>query len=133
MRLIFFNIFLIMAMLATNFACNSNKNDNPNLLIAGTTRKNGKTVKETMPSGDKDKITDEEKKEKIQFFANGTFVMSSPTENANGTWTYDPNAKNLSMQFAGADVTENFSVLNLEDDEMKLKAGDGSEMKLEKE
>jgi hypothetical protein len=133
MRLIFFNIFLIMAMLATNFACNSNKNDNPNLLIAGTTSKTWKTVKETMPSGDKDKITDEEKKEKIQFFANGTFVMSSPTENANGTWTYDPNAKNLSMQFAGADVTENFSVLNLEDDEMKLKAGDGSEMKLEKE
>lgn len=135
MRLIYFNIFLILAMLATNFACNNNNNKdaNPNLLIAGTTSKTWKAERETNQAGDKDKLTKDEKKERIQFFANGTFTMSSPSENANGTWSYDPAGKNLSMQFSGTNVSENFTVLELEEDEIKLKAADGSEMELEKE
>ena len=100
-------------------------------MLTGADSKVWKTEKETTASGEKDKVTKEEKQQEIQFFANGSFSMRSPTQNASGKWTYDAMAKNLSLQFVGSDLTENFQVLNLTDDELKLKAGDGSEMILE--
>jgi hypothetical protein len=57
--------------------------------------------------------------------------MRSPTQNASGKWTYDAMARNLSLQFVGSDLTENFQVVNLTNDELKLQAADGSQMILE--
>ncbi len=100
-------------------------------MLTGADSKVWKTEKETTASGEKDKVTKEEKQQEIQFFANGSFSMRSPTQNASGKWTYDAMAKNLSLQFVGSDLTENFQVLNLTDDELKLQAADGSQMVLE--
>ena len=100
-------------------------------MISGDTSKTWKATKETTATGDKDKITGEEKTQQIQFFANGSFSMRSTTENASGKWTFDPMARNLMLQFVGSDMTENFQVLSMSNDEMKLQASDGSQMILE--
>lgn len=99
--------------------------------LTGSDSKIWKTKNETTAAGEKDKLTSEEKKQEIQFFANGSFSMRSPTQNASGKWTFDAMAKNLSLQFVGSDLTENFQVMNLTDDDLKLKASDGSLMILE--
>ena len=100
-------------------------------MLTGADSKTWKTEAETTASGEKDKITSDEKKQEIQFFANGSFSMRSPTQNASGKWTYDAMAKNLSLQFVGSDLTENFQVLSLTNDDLKLQAKDGSMMELE--
>lgn len=100
-------------------------------MLTGADSRTWKTEAETTATGEKDKITSEEKKQEIQFFANGSFSMRSPTQNASGKWTYDAMAKNLSLQFVGSDLTENFQVLQLTDDDLKLQAKDGSQMILE--
>ena len=101
--------------------------------ISGNESKTWKTTKETTASGDKDKLTGEEKNQEIQFFANGSFSMRSSTQNASGKWTYDTMARNLMLQFVGSENTENFQVLKLTDDEMTLQAADGTKMVLEAE
>ncbi|CAA9274521.1 MAG: hypothetical protein AVDCRST_MAG95-2947 [uncultured Adhaeribacter sp.] len=100
-------------------------------MLSGADSKTWKTDKETTATGEKDKLTSAEKKEEIQFFANGSFSMRSPTQNASGKWTYDAMAKKLSLQFVGSDKTENFQVSNLSDDELTMVAEDGSQMVLE--
>jgi hypothetical protein len=94
--------------------------------ISGNESKTWKATKETTASGEKDKITGEEKNQEMQFFANGSFSMRSSTQNASGKWTYDPMAKNLSLQFVGSDMTENFQVMKLTDDEMTLQSASGT-------
>jgi hypothetical protein len=101
-------------------------------MISGNESKTWKTTKETNAAGDKDKLTKEEKNQEIQFFSNGSFSMRSATENASGKWTFDAMAKSLSLQFVGSDMTENFQVLSLSDDEMKLQSSSGT-MTLEAE
>jgi hypothetical protein len=98
--------------------------------ISGNESKTWKTEKETTAGGEKDKLSSEEKKQEIQFFANGSFSMRSPSQNSSGKWTYDAMARTLTLQFVGSDMTENFQVLNLTDDEMTLQAADGSKMEL---
>jgi Lipocalin-like domain len=98
--------------------------------ISGNESKTWKTEKETTAGGEKDKLSSEEKKQEIQFFANGSFSMRSPSQNSSGKWTYDGMARTLTLQFVGSDMTENFQVLNLTDDEMTLQAADGSKMEL---
>jgi hypothetical protein len=97
--------------------------------IAGTGQKTWVAKKETDASGDKDKLTKAEKKEVITFWSNGNVKMSDGNQSQSGQWSY--NGGTLTLQFTGADVTENFTVLELDDDKMKLKAGDGSEMVME--
>ncbi|MDQ4141395.1 MAG: hypothetical protein M3142_12855 [Bacteroidota bacterium] len=100
-------------------------------MLTGADSKVWKTEKETTATGEKDKLTKEEKQQEFQFFANGSFSMRSPSQTASGKWTYDAMARNLSLQFVGSDLTENFQVLNLTNDELKLQAADGSQMILE--
>ena len=102
-------------------------------MISGNESKTWKAEKETTASGDKDKLTSAEKTQEMQFFANGSFSMRSPSQNASGKWTYDAMAKSLTLQFVGSDMTETFQVLNLSDDEMTLKGADGSQMIMEAE
>lgn len=94
--------------------------------IAGASEKTWEAKRETDASGDKDKLTREEKKEKITFSRNGNVKMGDGNEMLSGQWSLEGN--NLSLHFAGENVTENFTVVELEDDNIKLKANDGSEM-----
>lgn len=90
-------------------------------------------VKEKNAEGKKEKLSDAEKRDILRFNSDGSFSANAAEGNAEGTWTYDPAAKLLTLQFAGASVTESHSVVDLTDDKIKLKAGDGSEMTLESE
>jgi hypothetical protein len=94
--------------------------------IAGTEIKTWKATKETDASGDKDKITRDEKRESITFLRNGNVKMGDNENSMQGKWTYADNT--LSLQFDNENHTENFTVLELNDDLMRLKAGDGSEL-----
>jgi hypothetical protein len=94
--------------------------------IAGTEVKTWKATKETDASGDKDKITRDEKRESITFMRNGNVKMGDNESSMQGKWTYNDNT--LSLQFANENHTENFTVLELDDNVMRLKAGDGSEL-----
>lgn len=97
--------------------------------ISGKDEKTWKATRETDAQGDKDKLTREEKKELITFNRNGNVKMSNEDQIMGGTWSYTNNT--LSLQFTGTNVTENFTVLELEKDRMKLLAEDGSQMTLE--
>lgn len=120
---------LIMLVVAS---C-QDKNKTPTAsMISGDTSKTWKATRETNAAGEKDKITGEEKNEVIQFFANGSFSMRSSAQNTSGKWTYDPMARSLVLQFVGSEMTENFQVVSLTDDEMKLQSPSGS-MNLEAE
>src|SRR5688572_24229648 len=88
--------------------------------IAGTSEKTWEAKRETDASGDKDKLTREEKKERITFSRNGNVKMSDGNEMMTGQWSLEGN--NLRLHFAGQNVTENFAVLEIDEDELKLKA-----------
>ncbi|MEJ7642952.1 MAG: lipocalin family protein [Chryseolinea sp.] len=94
--------------------------------IAGTDSKTWQAKRETDASGDKDKLTKAEKNERITFSRNGNVQMGDEGSVMNGQWSLE--GTNLKLHFAGENVTENFVVLELNDDMLKLKAGDGSEM-----
>ena len=123
--------YLSVVLLLLAASCKSKNEVATAATFSGNESKTWKATRETTATGDKDKITGAEKTQQIQFFANGSFSMRSSSENVSGKWTYDAMAKNLSLQFVGSTMTENFQVLNISDDEMKLQAGDGSQMTLE--
>ncbi|HEX8547904.1 MAG TPA: DUF4923 family protein [Cytophagaceae bacterium] len=123
-------IFIFLTLI-TFFAQCKNEKENAMTMIAGEGSKRWKATKEVNAAGEKEKLSKEEKNEIMQFYTNGTFTINAAAESSQGTWTYDDNAKNLSLKFGSANFTENFTVLELEKDEMKLKAGDGSTMIME--
>jgi len=127
------NYFTLLSFLLVMFAAGCQKKNEVTTpaTFSGTESKTWKAERETTASGDKDKITSTEKTQEMQFFANGSFSMRSSTQNVSGKWTYDAMGKNLALQFVGSDMTENFQVLSINDDEMKLQAADGSTMMLE--
>lgn len=94
--------------------------------LAGETEKTWEAERETTASGDKDKLTREEKKEKITFSRNGNVKMGNGNEMMSGQWSIEGN--NLSLHFAGQNVTENFTIIELEKNNIKLRANDGSEL-----
>ena len=119
---LFFSFLLV-------FGC-TKKEEDPNKLISGETSKIWRADRQTNAEGDKEKLTKEEKSEILQFYSNGTFSVNGTTATTQGKWVYDHGAKNLSLQFSGDNVSENFLVETLEDDKIKLKAPDGSIMTL---
>ncbi len=127
MRLTIYSTLILLFFISAG--CN-NKNDsksnNPAAMIAGENQKTWKAEKETDAQGDKDRQTREERKETVTFLQNGNMRMSGGNDSREGTWAYDGNV--LSLHFTGENVTENFTVLELTDKTMKLRAGDGSVM-----
>ena len=114
---------LFVALSACNNKSDSLTNEEK---IAGETQKTWEAKKETTASGDKDKLTRDEKKERITFLRNGNVKMGDGDQVMSGQWTLE--GKNLRLHFAGENVTENFSVIELEKNNMKLLAGDGSQL-----
>ena len=94
--------------------------------IAGKEEKTWKAQRETDASGDKDKLTRNEKRQTITFWRNGNVKMGDGNEMLSGQWKLEGN--NLALVFTGSEVSENFTLVELDDDEMKLRAGDGSEL-----
>ena len=123
---------LAIALFSFTFACNKKTSENadPKKMIYGDGEKSWKASKETNGGGEKQELSSDEKSEVMKFNSNGTFMMDGTTENLGGTWTYDDASKTLSLKFNNAEVTENFQMMDMGDNEMKLKAGDGSVMVL---
>jgi hypothetical protein len=111
----------------------SKKADNPTEKIAGTANKTWHPVKETNASGDKEKLTETEKNETWTFYTNGTLSMNLTDQSIKGSWGYNVANKTLTITPDDGSGARQFAVENLSDDNMKLRAGDGSEMKLEAE
>lgn len=99
-------------------------------MISGTSSKTWKADKELTASGDKDKLTDAEQEETMQFYADGRFAMGGGGALETGTWSFDQSAKRLTLQFEDQNMTENFEVTKLTDKEMTLKDAQGGTMEL---
>jgi hypothetical protein len=125
-------IYLVAFLLLVAWGCGKKSDSMSNdEKIAGKDQKTWIATRETNAEGDKDKLTRDEKKESITFWTNGNVKMGNDNESSSGQWSYSGNT--LTLQFAGASMTENFTVIELEDDNMKLKAADGSEMTMKPE
>lgn len=109
------------------FACNSKSDSLTNEeKIAGQDEKTWQATRETNADGDKDKLTRQEKKQTITFWRNGNVKMGDGNESMSGQWSLQ--GDNLALEFTGSNVSENFTLLSLDKDEMKLRAADGSEL-----
>lgn len=125
-------IMLLMLNLAfVLFSCDKKNDEDARKSFYGEGSKTWHATRETNAAGKKDKLTDAEKQDVMRFNSDGSFSMNTAEGNGEGTWTYDPSAKALSLQFAAANVTETFQVSDLSDDKIKLKAPDGSTLTLE--
>jgi hypothetical protein len=111
------------------FSCQKKGDDKEAFYGKGS--KTWRVARETNAEGKKEKLSEEEKQDVLRFNSDGSFSVNTAQGNNEGSWQYDPAARLLTLQFAGASVTESHSVVNLSDDRIKLKAGDGSEMTLE--
>ncbi|PTX15283.1 hypothetical protein C8N40_108175 [Pontibacter mucosus] len=121
---------VLLAILITS--CGGNKEEvGSETMIAGTSSKTWVADKERDATGDKEKLTDAEKDQTMQFYADGRFALGAGAALQTGTWTFDQSAKRLTLQFEGADMSENFEVIKLDDDELDLRASDGSVMEME--
>ena len=108
-------------------ACNNKSDSMTNEeKIAGNSEKTWEAKRETDAAGSLDRLNRDEKKQRITFWRNGNVKMGDGNQMMSGQWTLEGNT--LRLHFAGENVTENFTVLELEKDKLKLKAGDGSEL-----
>ena len=99
--------------------------------LAGDVQKTWKAKREENAAGDKERLDRDERKERVIFYTNGNVTMTSDETSRQGKWTLNDNT--LAIQFDGANVTENFTVVELDKNTLHLRAADGYEMKLKPE
>lgn len=102
-------------------------------MLYGTESKVWKTDKELDATGDKVKQTDAQEDERITFFANKQYNMTSPAGAVNGKYEFDQAAKKITMTPDGASQSNTFDVVTLTDDKLTLRSPQGAELRLEKE
>lgn len=125
---------LLMLLAVFTTACGSKEGtvEGVNMLY-GKESKVWKTDKELSSAGDKVKQTDAQEDERITFFANGQYNMTSPAGAVNGKYTFDQAGKKITMTPDGAAQSNTFDVVTLTDDKLSLKSPQGAELRLEKE
>lgn len=127
----YFTFVMAFVLMAFMTSCGGDKDNAGNAnMISGGSSKTWKANKETTASGDKDKLTREEKDETMQFYSDGRFAMGGGGSLQTGTWNYDQAGKRLSLTFEGAAESMNFTVDKLTDKQMHLIAADGSRMEM---
>ncbi|GHA69091.1 hypothetical protein SAMN04487941_3004 [Pontibacter akesuensis] len=100
-------------------------------LLSGPDNKTWVANEELNAAGDEQDLSKEEKAQTMQFYADGRFAMGGGGSLQTGTWQFDQAAKRLTLQFEGQDVTQNFEVQKLDDDELNLRGADGTVLELE--
>lgn len=123
MRKLLYLLLLVFALAGCSNSSSSTTNEEK---IAGKDEKTWKAQKEIDANGDRDKLTRDEKRQTITFWRNGNVKMGDGNEMMSGQWTLQ--GDNLALVFTGSNVSENFTVLELNEDEIKLQAGDGSKL-----
>lgn len=102
-------------------------------MLYGKDSKVWKTDKQLDATGDKVAQTDAQEDERVTFFANGQYSMTSPAGAQNGKYTFDQAGKKITMTPDGGTASNVFDVVTLTDDKLTLKGTDGSELRLETE
>ena len=127
--------FLAFYLFALIFAvgCNKKNEAGGTANLYGSDSKRWTTDKERDATGDKVKQTEEDKNTVLQFFSNGNFSMNSNLQTMSGTYRYDQAGKSLMLTPNGSQTSMSFEVTKLDDNELNLKAPDGSTMELEAE
>jgi hypothetical protein len=133
-------LYLVVLTLLVATGCKQKANDNGagvdntaarEETLAGDVQKEWKAQREEDATGDKERLDRTERRERVIFYRNHNVTMTSDETSRQGKWTLDANR--LGIQFEGTDVVENFDVLELDKNTLRLRAGDGSEMKLKPE
>ena len=119
---------LLIAFSITVFACGG-KGDVDD--IAGSSSKTWKVSKLVNANGNREKLGRDQQDDRMQFYTNGTFTANSSEQHSRGTWQYNKGSKSLALQFEGANVTQNYEVVEASSKRMRLRTGDGSEMVME--
>ena len=129
------NLFLAFYLFALIFAvgCNKKNEAGGTANLYGSDSKRWTTDKERGASGDKVKQTEEDKNTVLQFFSNGNFSMNSNLQTMSGTYRYDQAGKSLMLTPNGSQTSMSFEVTKLDENDLHLKAPDGSTMELEAE
>jgi hypothetical protein len=129
---------LIVISLAIGAGCKSDSNKTSTSttasasdILSGNGQRTWRSTKETDSQGDKERLDREEKKEFVTFMSNGNFTMGSQGQSRQGTWKHE--GSTLVMQFTGEGVSENFTVLELDNNTLRLRAAEGSEMTMKPE
>lgn len=132
-KLKFKHLYFAIAVLALVFvfACNKKPEAGSTSMLYGENSKRWHTDKERDASGDKVKQSKEDESTVLQFFANGNFSMNSNTQTMSGTYTYDQATRNITLTPANNPNSFTFEVTKLDENELDLKAPDGSTMELE--
>ncbi|EMR02365.1 hypothetical protein [Cesiribacter andamanensis] len=126
----YFALLLLLPFLVLA-ACNNKSEENPRQLIAGESSKVWKADKETNAQGDKERLSNTEEEQRMEFYANGTFQVREAGAFQGGRWNYNATQKELELTFDDRqDVKEVFHVQELSGNKMTLHAADGSTMKL---
>ena len=125
-------LFVMIASSCTEKKEVTNKEDptdNIAEMLAGTSSKTWHMAKHKDASGDKEKVTTEEKDETLNLYKDGKFSITDAQGTATGTWSTE-GSHTLVMHFEGKDVTESFSIMDLSKEKAVLQAADGSEIVL---
>lgn len=122
-------ILLLLVILFIVDACNKKELTNEQKL-AGESSKTWTAKREFNADGDREKLSQEEKKETVTFYTNGKFDMRSDANSMSGTWKINEE-NTLSLIFEDSELSENFQIIKLDDNDARLKAGDGSELVLD--
>ncbi|GAA4350489.1 hypothetical protein GCM10023185_08250 [Hymenobacter saemangeumensis] len=120
---------LLLSFLTISCGNDKGKVEGVNMLY-GTDSKVWKTSKELDASGDKVKQTDDQKEERLQMFANGTFTLTRPSGAMSGNYTFDQAGKTITLTPSGSATSMTFTVETLTDDKLTLVGTDGSRMLL---
>ncbi|GAB2771584.1 hypothetical protein HNQ93_000644 [Hymenobacter luteus] len=126
------SLLLFVTLFAASCGSKEGKVEGVNMLY-GTESKVWKTDKELDSAGDKVKQTDAQEDDRITFFANKQYSMTSSAGAVNGKYEFDQAGKKITMTPDGASQSNTFDVVTLTDDKLTLRSPQGAELRLEKE
>lgn len=131
----FKHLFYVLSLLALIFvySCNKKNEAGGASMLYGENSKRWKTDKEKDAANDKVKQSKVDESTVLQFYANGNFSMNSSTQTMSGTYVYDQASRSITLTPSNSPTAFSFEVTKLDDDELDLKAPDGSVMQLESE
>ena len=121
---------LAMLLAVVLVSCGGEEKVGTESMISGPSSKTWVADEEVNAAGDEVDQVDEDQQGGMQFYADGRFAMGESGTLQTGTWSFNQQSKLLTVQFENENVTRNFQVTKLTEDEMNLKVEDGSEMKL---
>lgn len=126
-----FNALFFLIFLFFLAACEGEKKDNPQEIIAGENSKSWISSKEINP-GEEEKISRTAEAQEFRFSADGTFQMKSDQEFYTGTWTYERGNRELQLIFdSEPGLIEVFYVTRLAEDQLDLRAPDAGTLQLQ--